>query len=627
MKSLIGLWQALADDMSALDGVSTSRDFLTVAKRVEEEGESFLTLTLPNFETDFTSCLEEGKVGSGRFLGFKRKGGLPAFLQGFLCRIFDSQSGTILDNPCSNSVLAVRSLTTLAKKIETPLPPHKVATAMSKYIECEDELKQFEREWTGFDYTEFSRISSLLFGNVFNAVNRQIDNFELRPRHGPGSTADRLVGNQKWRFTEWTERMEPVFPYRDYAGPNLRQSTCPSVHLTPRDERPVKVIAVPKTQKTPRIIAMEPTCMQYMQQAIASSMIKGIETSSLLSLGSKSSRRPSSKRGQVVWLGTGSATSSSPVPFLGFRDQESNQLLAKEGSISGALATLDLSEASDRVLNTHVLELFRPWPSLSEGVQATRSRTAVLSDGTKVRLAKFASMGSALCFPVEAMVFLTIVMLGIQDARKTRLTPRDLVRLRGKVRVFGDDIIIPSDCATAVVEKLETFGLKVNTAKSFSTGRFRESCGGDYFQGDWVTPVRLKKHLPRSRRDVTEIQHWVELSNSFHLAGFWKAAQYAADVCRDVLGELPVTDVESNALSLKSFTPGTRGKVGWDERLFKPKLKAWTVKEVIPVNEIDGYAALRKCLVGDWSDPLYREHLTRSGRPSSVHLKKRWVPA
>ncbi len=628
MKSLIGLWKALADDMSALDGVSTIRDQVTASDRVKSEGESFLTLTLPAFGTDFLRCLEEGKVGSGRFLGFKRKGGLPAFLGGFLCRVFDPQSGIILDEPCANSVLAVHSLTGLAKKIEIPLSDRKVEAAMRRFVECEDELKQLEREWTGKEYPEFSRISSLLFGDVFDAVNREVDNFELHPKHGGGSTADRLVGNQKWRFAEWTERMESVFPFREYAGPNLRESTRPSVHLPSRDERPVRVIAVPKTQKAPRIIAMEPTCMQYMQQAVSSTLMSHLERHLMASQAPNGTTRQNltSQDG-----GSGGAipkgSSQIPIPVLGFRDQENNQLLAREGSLHGNLATLDLSEASDRVLNSHVLELFRPWPSLSEAVQACRSRTAVLPSGTKVRLSKFASMGSALCFPVEALVFTTIVMLGIQDARKTRLNSRDLVRLRGKVRVFGDDLIVPADCAAAVVHKLELFGLKVNTDKSFVTGRFRESCGGDFFDGEWVTPIRLKKSVPLSRRDVEEIQHWVEFSNSLHFAGFWKAAEYAAEVIRGVLGEMPVTDVESSALSLKSFLPGTRGRLGWDKHLHKPKIKAWTVQVVTPVNEIDGDAALRKCLLGDWSDPVDKDHLLRSGRPSSVHLKKRWVPS
>ena len=603
MKSLIGLWQVMAAELAATHGVSTHRDLVTVTERVKTEGLSFLTITLPTYSTDLERSLAEGYIGSGRFLGFKRNGGLPAFLGGFLRRIFDAQSGIILDDPCVDSVIAIRQLTCLFKKLNIPCTPSRERRALTQFVECEDELKRLDSEWTADDLREFSRMSSLLFGDVFDQVNREVDQFEIRPKHGPGATADRLVGNQKWRFTEWTQRLETVFPFREYAGPDLRLSTVPSVHLSPGQERPAKVTLVPKTQKSPRVIVIEPTCMQYMQQGLMRSLVPKLEG------------------------GRGPNRIPSFPSFVGFTDQEPNQLLAREGSITGSLATLDLSEASDRVSNTLVREMLRPWPSLLEAVQATRSLSAVLPSGKKVRLAKFASMGSALCFPMEAMVFTTIVFLGIQDALKTRLSRRDLVRFRRKVRVFGDDILVPSDCAIAVMDKLEAFGLKVNTNKSFWTGRFRESCGGDYFQGEWVTPLRLGEMPPSSRQDVAALQNWVEFSNSLHFAGYWKSARYVADLVEGVLGSLPVTSRSSAALSLKSFHSGFRGRLGWDKDLQHVTLHAWTVSAPTPVNEIDGVAALRKALSGDWSDPLFRDHLVRSGRPSSARVKKRWVPA
>ncbi len=597
MKSLIELWQAMADDLSAMHGVSTHRDGKTVSERVDTEGLSFLTITLPTFSQDFVRSLAQGYIGSSHFRGFKRKGGLPAFLQGFLCRVFDAQSGIILDDPCVDSVFAIQQLCCSFKKLNMQCTPSRRRAAFTEFIKCEDELKQLDREWTTDGFREFSRISSLLFGDIFDAVNQEVDNFELLPKHGPGATADRLKGNQKWSFTEWTERLETVFPYRDYAGPNPRLSTAPSVHLTPSEERPVRVIAVPKTQKRPRIIAIEPTCMQYLQQGLFRSLKSKLE-------------KP-----------------NSVLPnFVGFSDQEPNRLLARKGSITGTLATLDLSEASDRVSNTLVLEMLRPWPSLSEAVQASRSRTAVLEDGTKVRLSKFASMGSALCFPMEALVFTTLVFMGIQDARKTRLTRRDFVKFRGKVRVYGDDIIVPTDCAIDVIRQLETFGLKVNHDKSFWSGNFRESCGGDYFQGEWVTPLRLGELPPTHQQDASPLQNWVEFSNSLHSSGLWKSAKFVSDYVARFLGPLPVTSERVGALTLKSFTTGNYGEMGWDKRLHKPKVKAYVVESVMPINEIDGIAALRKTLSSDWSDPVFKGHLLRSGRPSSVHVKRKWVP-
>lgn len=597
---LLDLWQHLAADLSAVHGVSTDRDFLTVSERTEKEGSSFLMITLPSFASDLERALELGRVDSNLFAGFRRSGGLPVFLSGFLRRIFSG--GVLKDDACPDSVFAVRQLCCFAKKIEVDPTPRRVRKALDNFVLCESDLKRKDGEWIPDDLREFSRISAMLFGDVFDEVNTLVETFQLRPKHGPGATADFLKGNQKWNLPEWTERMESVFPYVEYGVPNYRHFDPEGViTLPPAQERPVRVTAVPKTRKTPRLIAIEPTCMQYMQQAFLRAFASRLD-------GSR-------------------ATPSSPS-FVGLRDQLPNQELARKGSIDGSLATLDLSEASDRVSNQLVLELFRPWPGLSEGIQACRSRTAELGDGRVLRLSKFASMGSAVCFPIEAMVFTTIIFLGIQDAEHRRLRQRDLVRFRGQVRVFGDDIIVPVRYADFVIRRLEAFGLKVNSAKSFWNGSFRESCGGDFFKGVWVTPIRFKKLPPMTKQDVSELQNWVEVSNNLHAAGLWKAARFTADIVERVLGKLPVTASETDALTLKSFVSGFKAsKVGWDEELHLPLVRAWVVHAESPVNEIDGVPALHKALSGDWSDPLFRGHLVRSGRPVSARVKKRMVPA
>ena len=598
-KILLNTWKNLAADLSAVHGVSTDRDFKTVTERTEKEGSSFLMITLPSFASDLERALETGEVDSNLFAGFRRSGGLPVFLSGFLRRIFSD--GVLMDDACTDSIIAVRQLCYLAKKIEVEPTLQRVNSALDSFVLCEDDLKRRDSEWTADDLREFSRMSALLFGDIFDEVNNLVETFQLLPKHGPGATADYLKGNQKWTFPEWTERMEPVLPYVEYGVPNYRHFDPDSVTILPvAQERPVRVTAVPKTRKTPRLIAIEPTCMQYMQQAFLKAFSSRLD------------------RGGVT---------PSTCSFVGLHSQLPNQELARRGSIDGSLATLDLSEASDRVSNQLVIELFRPWPGLSEGIQACRSRTADLGNGKVLRLSKFASMGSAVCFPIEAMVFTTLVFLGIQDAESRRLQHRDFVKFRGKVRVFGDDIIIPTHYANFVIQRLEAFGLKVNTSKSFWNGSFRESCGGDYFKGERVTPLRLKKLPPKTKRDVSELQNWVEFSNSLHFAGYWQAARYVADVVSDVLGNLPVVRSSSDALALKSFTGDIyAGRLGWDKDLHVPLVKAWVVQAKSPVNEIDGVHALHKALSGDWSDPLFREHLERSGRPVSARVVKRTIP-
>lgn len=111
---------------------------------------------------------------------------------------------------------------------------------------------------------------------------------------------------------------------------------------------------------------------------------------------------------------------------------------------------------------------------------ATRA-THCLIDGELHALKKFASMGSALCFPIEAIVFYAIART---------VTPN--------VWVYGDDIIVPGKDYFAVIDALVEYGLQVNVDKSLHHGFFRESCGGDYYKGHLINPIRLKSLTPLS---------------------------------------------------------------------------------------------------------------------------------
>jgi hypothetical protein len=235
-------------------------------------------------------------------------------------------------------------------------------------------------------------------------------------------------------------------------------------------------------------------------------------------------------------------------------------------------------------------------------------------------------MGSALCFPIEAMVFTTIVFLGLQDAVARKLSAADISAYRGSVRVYGDDIIVPADSVTYVVRALEAFGLKVNTKKSFWTGRFRESCGGDYFGGREVTPVRLKHVAPTRRQDVDEIVSWVAFANALEQRGFLSTAEFARQTVERALRER-LSEVGPNSSALGWILLGGQPLVSNHPTLHVPVVKAHVVMRPIPANAVDGVWALRKTLPGGWSDPVFQRHLSHSGRPSSARIKKKWVPA
>lgn len=597
MKSLTELWIQLSRELGMVCQTSTTRDIKTVESRVEHEGLSFLTITLANFGQDLQKALDQGFVADDHFAGFSRSGGLPRFLGGFLQRVFSRCSGRLLDEPDVDSIFAIRQLTLLFAKILLPCTPARNEKAILGFLECESDIRRSDRTISPVLLQEFKRISLLLFGDVMSEVSTAIYDGDVIPRHGPGATADGLRGNAKFDLAEWTHRLEDVFPYGDNAIPNWRYNyrLDPVDIREPGRERPVKVTLVPKTLKTPRIIAIEPTCMQFMQQAIMERIVKCLETDNTV-------------RGMV-----------------GFQDQTPNQRMAKKGSIDGSLATIDLSEASDRVSNQHVRVMVESFPWLAKGLDATRSRKADVPGKGVIRLAKFASMGSALCFPIEAMVFTTIVIMGIQHSQRRQFTRNDIKSYSGKVRVYGDDIIVPVDSLSHVVGMLEAFGLKVNYGKTFGIGRFRESCGRDYYSGTDVTPVRVRHVFPSRRGQVTEVIAAVSLRNRLYEAGLWKTAFWMDSWIGPLLkGQYPYVAPESPLLGRHSFLGYDSQRLG--RHTHHPQVKGWQVTTITPKSKLSGEGALLKWFLKRGDEPIAdRDHLERAGRPKSVDIRLGWA--
>jgi hypothetical protein len=605
MKSLMLFWQQVAEDLGDWCCTSTTRDIQTVTRRLKDEGVSFLTITLPSFGKDLQKGLDQGYVDRDLFNGFRWKAGLPQFLGGFLDLIFDRASGKLLDEPSSDAIYAIRQLTLMYNKIELECTERRMKAAFTGFIECEKELKSWDSTFHSNQplREQFERISALLFRDIFTEMDREIYHKEILPKHGPGKTAEKIVGNDKFRQVTWPDRLDDVFRYVDFAVPNHRYAVLEDrvQFLEPGSETPVRVVAVPKTLKTPRIIAIEPVAMQYMQQGIMERFIHYLETH-------KVGNQPNIVQGMI-----------------GFTSQELNQQLAMKGSQDGSLATLDLSEASDRVSNQLAQSLFSRWPWLNEAVQATRSRKADVN-GQTVRLSKFASMGSALCFPLEAMVFLTVVFCGIEQELNRQITRRDITFLRQQVRIYGDDIIVPVEYVHSVNDALRTFGFRVNIDKSYWNGRFRESCGKEYYAGTDVSIVRVRRVFPTSRQNVPEIVSMVSLRNQMYKSGLWKTAKMLDEQLLELLGHFPTVHSTSPALGRHSF-------LGFETQrlcpeLHKPLVRAWVVKSKSPVSRLDGPDALLKWFLKRGDEPFADEdHLERSGRPDAVYIKLRWSSA
>lgn len=588
----MSLWQMTAEELGGWCQTSTDRDSKTVADRIAHEGISFLTISLPQFCKDFQKSLEQGYVDSTSFAGFKRRGGLPVFLSGFLSRVF-SKSGVLLDDPFVDAIQAVRQLTLMFGKIELECSPARVRNAFAEFVQCEKDVRDADRKMTDDVRSDFRRIARLLFADLFSSVDKTVHDGGLVPRHGPGATADGLKGNRKFNQTVWPRRLEELFPAVEFLYPSYtfwKEAQRVNI-LEPGAEMPVRVITVPKTLKTPRIIAIEPTAMQYVQQALLEQIVEGVRKDSVL------------------------------YSFVGFDDQVTNQVMAQRGSLHGDLATLDLSQASDRVSNQHVRDLLRDHPWLAKAVDAARSRKADVPGFGVVRLAKFASMGSALCFPFEAFVFLTVCLMGIEKSRGQRFTRKSIRALVGQVRVFGDDIIVPQDTVSSVVASLEFFGFRVGRDKSFWNGKFRESCGKEYFAGRDVSIVRVRRELPAQRTDVEEIVSTVALRNNLFSHGLWRTAA-ALDDLLDSFLKLPTVHPTSPSLGLHTYGPYQIDRMC--EFTQSPLVKGYAVKAKLPSSPLGGAGALLKFFLKRGFDPLQEGHLQHSGRPTSVGIKRGW---
>lgn len=169
--------------------------------------------------------------------------------------------------------------------------------------------------------------------------------------------------------------------------------------------------------------------------------------------------------------------------------QERHREMARIGSITGEIATIDLSSASDTVAYWLVKAVLpTDWFTLLNSLRA--EYTDVF--GKNIRLEKFSTMGNGFTFELETLLFRSLcAVLGSPDSSTS---------------VYGDDIIVPTPFARSVLAALQYFGFEPNMKKTFCEGPFRESCGGDFFEGH---PVRghYMKELP------DEPQHWVALAN------------------------------------------------------------------------------------------------------------------
>jgi hypothetical protein len=403
----------------------------------------------------------------------------------------------------------------------------------------------------------------------------ELDWWQLVPKHGPGAIAEGRV--DKYDFTTWSPKLQAAFPWDWYGAGSLDQVPDYREEMTPS-----RLEQVPKTLKGPRLICVEPASNQWMQQAI---------------------RRFLEERIGSTPLGRS----------IDFRSQERSREWALEGSYSGQYATLDLSDASDRLSYRLVQYLFGSHRDLLQAMDAVRTEYVQLPDWHPyryVKLRKFATMGSALTFPVQSICFTILSVWALRLVEGRWNNWHNWESDFDRVRVFGDDIIVPTHAARATKLVLHECGLLVNDRKSFAGSNFRESCGCDAFKGVDVTPARYRKPYSGDGPSTAAL---VEFSNNLHLKGWWKLANY-------VLTWLPpqerkllwVGHVDEPRLGLVSFCKGAPPpNLRWDVDL----QRAYSVRL--------GFKAKSKR-----TDPQTMGRLLQyfTEDPSSLPREWEWVP-
>jgi hypothetical protein len=368
---------------------------------------------------------------------------------------YDVPYGSISAN---DAIHLRQGLAFFQKRADLDLGVNRELVAFKKFEEAEElcqETNKLFRLWGAglFQFTPEVEVALSVARNLIADVLGDVPTLDSLDFHfGPGATFDvakrvaspraklsskfacstemlPFVGEFLAEFPQWVDFRYPF----DGEG----RSTVP-VEL-----QPGRLAFVPKTAKVDRAIVVEPLLNTMYQNGVGKFIAQRLKL-----------------RGVDI------------------RDQTRNQSLARVGSITGDLATLDLSSASDTIaieLVYHLLPV--DWALfLNQG----RTGTILYNDQCR-RLHKFSSMGNGFTFPLETLIFWALAKACAPHSKS--------------VNAYGDDIIVPSKAYPYLCRVLHACGFLVNTSKSFADGPFRESCGADYFNGINIRPLYIKEAL------------------------------------------------------------------------------------------------------------------------------------
>jgi hypothetical protein len=484
LNRLVPLWDCLA--RSAQDvGCSTDEDRDVFATRARSEGLPFISDGLAGLGRILLDGARKGFVTKEEFsktrFALKEGSTLPKFLYSAWSRIFTDDGigiGCHFDGDNESRVLTrwdsaidaevavrwLRQLTIVFAKLQLPHSNKLVQDTADRFIANERDLAEVQGRLWSTQYANETRLPHLgeseqrltdVLLRARRLIHKLLCNVDVRdicPKHGSGASACRTRPWERYDRIHFDPVINRIWPWLEFAaaGKEHCSQLLSSDFITDGYPKIARGVFVPKDYRGPRLISCEPATSMYYQQGLMTLLVTHLE------------QHPDTSG------------------FVNFTNQSINQVLAREGSITRKLATLDLKDASDRLSWDLVVLL---WPKhWYDALSAVRSKVTQIELPNKrsirVPLRKHAPMGSAVCFPVMALTIWALIKAAQVTTRRTNAW------------IYGDDIVVASQDAPAVIDLLESVSLAVNRSKSFSgASPFRESCGKEYWNGSDVTPV------------------------------------------------------------------------------------------------------------------------------------------
>lgn len=602
MKSPVNLLRSLLTDVKRLHpGVrGLDRDIITIEKRVEHEGFSFLSKAIPTLSDALLVGLSTGVFTCP--IGFKTvKGGrIPRLFSGIFCDVFDMYTGLLKDECPIDCITTLYQCTRLFKKcLSTDEESDKLSSeAVKAFFDTENEIvREISDERLSFC---IDRVSQLILGQLAFSD-------DVMGKHGPGAVYEGYSTNQKWKYlTEFVigDDTQALPGYDDFALEDridlspIRSASHPDQLELPFIKRLApssrsRLVTVPKSSTSRRTITVEPMLNQFVQQMLRTQLLDAISSCRIMSV------------------------------CLDLSDQTKNQILAREGSMHNNFSTLDLKSASDLLSLDLVQKIFHRHGDFYRRMMESRS-ICVEHENVRCHIKKFGGMGNALTFPVQSIVFAVVSIAALLVGREKYPTYRNVLAAARMLRIYGDDIIVVTKHYRHVVRGLTSVGLKVNSSKSFFEGDFKESCGTDWFRGVEITPLYLRSVPLNLQSDPRALTNLVSACNQGWLRCYYKFSDHLKDIIEGYLRKkLPLTKSSSGSLGLHTRQEVSEYK-RYNQRLNRFEFFGPVVRSRQKRDRLDGYGALMKF----FHTPLVGRmpgHLERSPTRYRTKVSWRWV--